>query len=93
MSSYREQCLKAKAVREGVIEARPAGSRNAKPRPIVVESRWIGSGISRDRAWSKWRAYRSEAEAQAAISNAGRKYGFLEFRLRPTSPLPLQEPR
>lgn len=91
MASYREQGLKAKAVREGIIEARPVGTKNARARPVVVEyqlepsrSQWRGPKV-----WEKWGAYRSPSEASAVVEQMSRKYVWYEYRIRPASPSPI----
>lgn len=79
MSSYRESSNAAKAVRRGITEAKPVGSKNKAPRPVVVESRRKTS----TRPWVKWGAYRNAAEAGQALDQLARKYTFAEFRIKP----------
>ena len=87
MSTYREQTVKAKAVRAGIVDQRRAAGRNARPRPVVLEHRkspnYKGALLEFVKDWTKWGAYRNQAEAEAAMSNAARKYPFYEFRIKP----------
>lgn len=92
MSSYREDCIKAKAVREGIVEQRPVSGKNGKVFPIVMEYRytwvfcWNGPG---DGKWRKWNRYRTKEEAQMAMDGLRRKRGAnWEFRLRPEEEKP-----
>ncbi len=90
MSSYREDCLKAKAVKEGIIELRPVSGKNGKAKPVILEYRtlpshpmsqsiWAGNG----KEWTKWKAYRTVEKAQTAAENLRRKHStFYEFRLK-----------
>lgn len=88
MSSYREQSLKAKAAREGIVEQRASPGKNKKPRPIIVELRMktkdpMARFFTNSHKWRKCGAYRNEAEARAAMDQQSRKYSFYEYRLKP----------
>lgn len=87
MSNYREGCIRAKAVRAGIIDPRPLATPSKKAKPVVLEARALDDYRCRDRAyggWRKWSAYASVAEAEQACSNLARKYARLwEFRVRP----------
>ena len=88
MGEYREECLKRKAVQAGIVEQHPVSGKNGKARPSVVEYRlnpehafakW-GGGKNK---WYKWKAYRSDAEAQRAMDTLLRKNPLLhQYRLR-----------
>lgn len=87
MSSYREQGLKAKAIRQGAIdEPRPARGKSSKAKPVVLESRFVGifrCALGSDK-WLKHGEYRTREIAQKVIDDHKRKYngGFYEFRFR-----------
>ena len=87
-TTYREDCLKAKAAKAGIIEQRPVRGKSGKPRPVVLEFRTIpghplGSISGHKNRWLKWKAYRTEAEAQNAAEVQRRKHSTLwEFRIR-----------
>jgi hypothetical protein len=85
MSTYREQALKAKAVRRGIVEPAPAkgGAGKAKG-PVVVEYRGKhGAASFLAKEWTKWRPYRDVATAESAMAGLARKYDFWEFRIKP----------
>ena len=89
MSSYREQSLRAKAVRQGATDQRPVGGKSKKPKSVVVECRWLDlgvlSGIRKDEnRWWKFGGYRDKATAEKAMEDHRRKHngGFVEFRYR-----------
>jgi hypothetical protein len=91
MSDYREQCVKAKSKRAGIVEQRPGAGASKKDRPIILESRplratWLAR---RGDHWSKWGAYRSVREAEKARDNLSRKYATIwEFRVKPEQEVP-----
>lgn len=74
--TYRQESNEARDSRSGVIEQKPLGRKNKRPRPIIVEVRFLYRG------WQKWGSYRDLPTADAALANASRKYG-AEFRIRP----------
>lgn len=83
MSTYREQGLQAKAVRVGIVDARPAAGKNRRPRPVIVQSRFNPKQLA-DKPWSKkWGSYRNLAEAKAAMDQAQRKHPWIEYRIKP----------
>lgn len=85
--SYRVSTNKAKAVRAGIVDQRATGGRNKAPRPIVVETRWkpavCPAAFKRWAEWSKHRAYRNVAEAQALIDLKARTEPNFEYRIKP----------
>jgi hypothetical protein len=87
MGGYREQCIKAKAVRAGIIEPRPLATPSHKAKTVILESRPLDGSFAyarRNGEWRKWRAYASVREAEQARDNLARKYARLwEFRLKP----------
>jgi hypothetical protein len=88
MSDYREQCVRAKSAKAGIVDQRPVASRSKKAMPVILESRQIEGSIafrrSRASEWTKWAAYRSEREATQARDNLSRKYARIwEFRIKP----------
>jgi len=85
MSSYREQGLKAKAARLGIVDQRGAPGKSKKSRPVIVEHRYApGHRFSgKDRVWSKSGSYRTTAEAEMAMAALTRKYYFYEYRIKP----------
>lgn len=80
MSSYQESTNAGKAARRGIAEQRQGPGKNKRPRPVVVESRRTGL---LNRSWRRWGSYRTSAEAETMIANAGRKYPWAEFRIKP----------
>ena len=92
MSDWNEELPKFKAARAGIVEQRPlSSSKTRKPRPVVVEYRRarpyppnLVALFSHDgRAWRKWGAYHSVAEAEQMVAGANRKYSFNEYRVSP----------
>lgn len=88
MSTYREQSLKAKAIRQGAVdEPRGVRQKSNKDKPFVLESRWVGriAGLcGPDQKWTKHGEYRTREIAQKVIDDHKRKHngGFYEFRFR-----------
>lgn len=85
MSSYREQGLKAKEIRLGIIDVRGTMGKNKRPKLVILESRSMPAeryplGF---RDWSKWGAYRTQEEAEQAMAQLSRKYSFYEYRIKP----------
>lgn len=90
-TSYREDCNRAKAAREGIIEQRPARKVGKKDKPIIVEYRRTEKWIANldpamtifDRDWRRWGSYRTTAEAKKMIADQNRKRDLWEFRIKP----------
>ncbi|VWC90128.1 hypothetical protein BLA17378_04511 [Burkholderia aenigmatica] len=90
-TSYREDCNRAKAAREGIIEQRPARKGGKKNTPVVVEYRtsesflvnchWANEAF--DREWRRWGNYRTIEEAEKMIADQKRKRDLWEFRIKP----------
>ena len=89
MGSYREDCIRAKAIKAGIIELRPVSGKNGKAKPVALEYRlvpghqleWLDREKNRGR-WRKWKSYRTLEEAQIAAENLRRKHPTLwEFRI------------
>lgn len=80
MTTYRESTNAGKAAKRGIAEQRQAPGKNKRPRPVIVESRGLGV---LNWGWRRWGSYRTTAEAETMIANAGRKYPGTEFRIKP----------
>jgi len=71
MGTYKEENLRAKAVREGIIEPHPQAPKAKRTRPVIVEYRWRDT--PRDgppgewSPWKTWRKYISTRSAQQSI--------------------------
>lgn len=90
MSDSREELVKTKSARAGIIEQRGVPARSKKAMPIVLESRTLKKAMARPRwnsEWRKWASYRSVREAEQARDNLNRKHaGLWEFRIKPDEP-------
>lgn len=85
MSSYREDCNKAKAVRRGVEEQRPNTPKVPKKKTVRVDFRLKPRDLENLPTlskWSKWGMYRTADEAQTMIDRELKKNPHLwEFRI------------
>jgi hypothetical protein len=82
VSDYREGCNYAKAVKAGIVDAKPVGGKSTRPTPVTlyVFMRWSWRKTEGSR--EKYGAYRDEKTALTAADNFARKYRFMErFRL------------
>ncbi|MBR8182105.1 hypothetical protein KDW54_06795 [Burkholderia ambifaria] len=88
-TSYREDCNRAKAAREGIVEQRPQRKGSKKDKPVIVEYRTTKAWIARldpkmsifDREWRRWGSYRTVEEAEKMITAQKRKRDLWEFRI------------
>jgi hypothetical protein len=84
--------VKVKEARKGVVDQRPVGGKNKKPRPVILEHRSrpespLAKFFPEDtQEWRKWKAYRSEAEAIRAMEKLKQQYHLSEFRIREQTP-------
>lgn len=89
MSDYREGCIKAKAVKRGIIDQRPvSGKANKKKREHIVEFRYTKGEPAYDLLklngkWHNWKAYLTPEDAMQALEGFRRKYPWREYRLQP----------
>jgi hypothetical protein len=100
MSSYREDCIEAKAVKAGIVEPRPLRGKNkSRPAPFVVEYRavqqdrggvWMSAAFLFN--WRKYGAYRTLEQAQTTMEQQARKMPFYDFRLR-ANQVPIKQTR
>lgn len=84
-TSYREASNEAKAVRQGIVEARPIGGKKRQgKKDVVVELRYPGSSFKWAARWHKFGAYPDLATAQQVVDNKTRgKSGTTEYRIKP----------
>lgn len=92
MGTYKEESLRAKAAREGIIEQRPLLPKSRKSRPIVVEYRRRTMPRSAPPGewgpWKTWGRYGTVAAAKQAADKHNRetwKQGRYEYRIKDTA--------
>lgn len=82
MSDYRESSNRAKAVRAGIVDARPARGQSKRPTPVVLYGFTKFNWMKDSGSWGKVGKYRDEATARTTAANMARKYRFyLRFRI------------
>ncbi|KWN80857.1 hypothetical protein WM24_23780 [Burkholderia ubonensis] len=86
-TSYREDCNRAKAAREGIVEQCPVRKGAKKDKPIIVEYCAAKKWAARidpiiDREWRRWGSYRTVEEAEKMIAGQKRKHDLFEFRIK-----------
>jgi hypothetical protein len=84
MSDWKENAIRRRHARDGVIEQRSAGGKNKRERPWIVYYRFReakGIFIVDDGKWRKRGKYRTKEEAERAAQILERKLSFLETRI------------
>lgn len=84
MSDYRESSNAAKAIRQGIVEARPVGGKKRQgKKSVVVETRWPGCFIKAWHDWHSFGRYPNEQVAQGVVDQMSRKHTRAEYRIKP----------
>lgn len=91
-TDYKQSAVDRKDYRHTKVpeESFRPPTKNKRPRPVIVESRWSPDGQfsrlldAKDGGWYKWGKYRTLKEAEEAVSRANLKYSkFMEYRIKP----------
>ena len=92
MGTYKEESLRAKAVREGIVEQRSQLPKSRKPRPIVVEYRYRKTPWSAPpgewgpwKTWGRYGKLDAAQQAMAAQLRANWRKGRYEYRVKETT--------
>lgn len=92
MGTYKEETLRAKAVKEGIIDQRPLLPKSRKKRPVVLEYRWRAAAHCEPPGewglWKTWGRYATETAAKQAADKHSReqwKQGRYEYRVKETT--------
>jgi hypothetical protein len=81
VSDYREGCNYAKAVKAGIVDAKPVGGKSKRPTPITLYAEWKLMW-RREPEWVRIGAYRDEATARTVAASKARKHNFYRrFRI------------